>query len=386
MTKFNFLFTFFLFSFFLFQSSDEAQNFKFISMSDSRGINNGVNDTVLSSAVNHILENQKDAKFIVFAGDMIDGNRFNPQKTLQEILHWKDVMKPIYDNPNMIYPKIFPVVGNHEIQHRDDEKNFCNAFPEVFSNCDDTKGLSYSFDYNNVHFTFINTDSWYYGNPNDTTDDKRDWHYIKHFEWMENDIKTAHEKGMKIFTFAHEMPFPTGGHLRDGLPNLGLNFNGEIDSVRKFYLSRRDRFWEILKQNNVIAHICGHEHLYSRQSVDGIYQIISGSAGAPLYRFNPLYGEETLSQDPLIMEMTYSKAFPFYKVLEYNFGPNKNSQKSEDFVGFSAFNYSVFDVQKDFVKVTTYGSFPKEGTNNRFGDDWKIIDEFTIYIKYKMGN
>lgn len=365
----------------LFVQNSFSQNFKFIAMSDSRGINNGVNDTVLSSAVNHIIENHPDVKFIVFAGDMIDGNKFNPQKTESELKHWKEVMKPIYDNPNMIEPKIFPVVGNHEIQHRDDEKNFCNAFPEVFSNCDDTKGLSYSFDYENVHFTFINTDNWYYGNPNDTTDDRRDWHYIKHFEWMENDIVSAHKKGMKIFTFAHEMPFPTGGHLRDGLPNLGLNFTGQLDSVRQFYLNRRDRFWEILKENDVIAHICGHEHLYSRLSVNGVYQIIAGSTGAPLYRFNPLFGEETLSTGPLIMEMTYSKALPYYKALGYNYGPGKNSQKSDDFVGFSAFNYTVFDVQKDFVKVTTFGSFPKEGTNNRLGGDWKIIDEFIINVK-----
>jgi len=318
---------------------------------------------------------------VVFSGDMVDGNKFKPLRTQAELAHWKDVMSPIYNNPNMIYPKIFPIVGNHEIQHRDDEKNFCNAFPEVFNNCDDSKGLSYSIDYENVHFTFINTDNWYYGNPDDTTDDRRDWHYIKHFEWMENDIKSAHEKGMKIFTFAHEMPFPTGGHLRDGLPNLGLNFNGIIDSTRSYYLSRRDRFWEILKENNVIAHICGHEHLYSRQSVDGVYQLIIGSAGAPLYRFNPLFGEETMSNGPLIQEMTYSQALPHFKVLQYNYGPGKNSQKSEDFVGFSAFNYSLIDVKDNHVKVITYGAFPAEGTNNKLGSDWKVIDEFTINFK-----
>lgn len=355
-----------------------AQNFKFIAMSDSRGSNIGVNDEVLSSVVEQIITNHKDAKFAVFAGDMIDGNRFKPEKTVAELAHWKEVMAPIYNNPNMIEPKIFPVVGNHEIQHRDDEKNFCNAFPEVFKDCNDTKGLSYSFDYENVHFTFINTDNWYYGNPEDTTDDRRDWHYIKHFEWMENDIKEAHKNGMKIFTFAHEMPFPTGGHLRDGLPNLGLNFTGEIDSVRKFYLNRRDRFWEILKENNVIAHICGHEHLYSRQSVDGVYQLIVGSTGAPLYRFNPVYGEDTLSKGPLIQEMTYSQALPHYKVLQYNYGPGKNSQKSRDFVGHSAFNYSLIEVKESEVKVTTFGSFPAEGTNNKLGSDWKVIDEFTI--------
>jgi len=358
-----------------------SQNFKFIAMSDSRGPNMGVNDEVLSSAVAHIMKNHTDAKFVVFSGDMVDGNKFKPLRTQAELAHWKDVMSPIYNNPNMIYPKIFPIVGNHEIQHRDDEKNFCNAFPEVFNNCDDSKGLSYSIDYENVHFTFINTDNWYYGNPDDTTDDRRDWHYIKHFEWMENDIKSAHEKGMKIFTFAHEMPFPTGGHLRDGLPNLGLNFNGIIDSTRSYYLSRRDRFWEILKENNVIAHICGHEHLYSRQSVDGVYQLIIGSAGAPLYRFNPLFGEETMSNGPLIQEMTYSQALPHFKVLQYNYGPGKNSQKSEDFVGFSAFNYSLIDVKDNHVKVITYGAFPAEGTNNKLGSDWKVIDEFTINFK-----
>jgi len=35
-----------------------------------------------------------------------------------------------------------------------------------------------------------------------------------------------------IFVLGHEMPFPIGGHLRDGLPNLGLKLTLPLDSTR----------------------------------------------------------------------------------------------------------------------------------------------------------
>ncbi len=52
-----------------------AQNFKFAAMSDSRGSDNGVNTPVLTALVNHMLETSPDIKFVVFAGDMVNGHR-----------------------------------------------------------------------------------------------------------------------------------------------------------------------------------------------------------------------------------------------------------------------------------------------------------------------
>src|SRR3989339_136085 len=172
-----------------------AQNFKFIAMSDSRGSDVGVNEKVLSSLVEHLIKNQPDAKFVLFAGDLVDGSKTNPDQTVKELLHWKDVMSPIYNNPNMVWPKIWVVVGNHEVQHPKDEENFRKIFPDVFLNGpSDEKGISYSFDFEKHHFVFVTSDRWYYGNPNDTTDDKRDWHYIKNLDWLENDLKEARKR------------------------------------------------------------------------------------------------------------------------------------------------------------------------------------------------
>jgi len=352
------------------------QNLKFIAMSDSRGSNKGVNKKVLSSLVEHMMRNQPDAKFVIFAGDLVDGSKTNPTETIEQLLHWKEIMAPIYNNPKMVWPKIWVVVGNHEVQHPKDEENFRKIFPDVFLNGPtDEKGISYSFDYEKHHFVFVTSDRWYYGKPNDTTDDKRDWHYIKNLDWLEKDLMEARKREVSdIFVISHEPAFPIGGHLRDGLPNLGLNLKLPLDSTRQLYLNQRNEFLRILKEYKVTAYICGHEHLYGRESVDGIYQIVAGSSGAPLYYLNPKYDEPKNPEQ----EFTYEQAIPYYQTLNYFYGPGENSQASRDFWGMRAFEYVLFDVKKSKVQVTTYGAFPKENSNTEPGSEIKIIDRFTI--------
>ncbi len=364
---------------FFFSSQLFSQSFKFIAMSDSRGSHNGVNDSVLTVIANHIVENHTDVKFIVFAGDMVDGSKKNPDQTYKELLHWKDVMSPIYNSPNFVWPKIWPVVGNHEIQHRKDEENFRKVFKDVYNNGpEDEKGLSYSFDFENTHFTIVNTDRWYYGDPDDTTDDRRDWHYIKHIDWLEQDLKSARERGIKhIFVASHDMLYPVGGHLHDGLPNLGRNFKFPMDSTQTWYMGQRQAVIDIFEKYDVSAHICGHEHLYSRQYVNGVYEIIAGSSGAPLYNFNPVY-RENADTHYVWEEMSYTDAIPYYEALDYYYGPGENSQATRNFVGKKAFNYVVFDVQEDVINATTYGAFSDPEDNTKMIGEIKIIDEFEI--------
>ena len=358
----------------------EAQGFKFAAMSDSRGQYNGVNEPVLSLLVNHLLKTQPEVKFIVFAGDMTNGHIHNPDSTLNELLYWRKVMSPAYYSKNLVWPKVWPVVGNHEIRNKKDEDNFRKVFPDVFINGpDDEKGLSYSFEFTDSKFIVVNSDRWYYGDPNDTTDDRKDWHYIKHLDWLENELIEAEENKLNhIFVFSHEMAFPTGGHLHDGLPNLGRHIVFPLDSTRLWYLDRRNKFWSLLKKYNVDAHICGHEHLYARQSVDGVYEIITGSTGAPIYKFNPKYRAENVDSVYPGDEMSYAEAVKHYKVLNYFYGPGENSQASRDFVGLRAFNYTVYDVQKDSVVVETYGAFPKIGTKDILDSPIKLVDKFVI--------
>ena len=368
-----------LFSF-IFMPDLFAQEFTFATMSDSRGKDRGSNEIVLSALATHLVANQKEVKFLMFIGDMVEGSDDHPDTTLAELIYWKKIMSPVYNNSNMVWPYIYPVIGNHEARHPNDEDNFRSVFNNVIMNGpSDEKGLTYSLDYMNVHFVCVDTERWYYGDPNDLSDDRRDWHYVKHFDWLENDLQKANERNVNhTFVFGHDVPFPIGGHLHDGFPNLGRRFNPPVDSLKQWHIDQRDKFWQILVDNKVTAYICGHEHIYGRQSVDGVYQIVAGGAGAPLYEFNPTFSEHPDSKIPY-GEMSYNDAVPFYKVLNYNYGPGKNSQSPEDFFGLRAFNYAIFNVKEDKVEVKIYGAFPKEKINYEMNGEIELIDKFEIY-------
>jgi len=368
-----------LFSF-IFMPDLFAQEFTFATMSDSRGKDRGSNEIVLSALATHLVANQKEVKFLMFIGDMVEGSDDHPDTTLAELIYWKKIMSPVYNNSNMVWPYIYPVIGNHEARHPNDEDNFRSVFNNVIMNGpSDEKGLTYSFDYMNVHFVCVDTERWYYGDPDDLSDDRRDWHYVKHLDWLENDLQKANERNVNyIFIFGHDVPFPIGGHLHDGFPNLGRRFNPPVDSLKQWHIDQRDKFWQILVDNKVTAYICGHEHIYGRQSVDGVYQIVAGGAGAPLYEFNPTFSEHPDGKIPY-GEMSYNDAVPFYKVLNYNYGPGKNSQRSEDFFGLRAFHYAIFNVKEDRVEVKIYGAFPKEKINYEMNGEIELIDKFEIY-------
>jgi hypothetical protein len=71
-----------------------------------------------------------------------------------------------------------------------------------------------------------------------------------------------------VFVFGHQPAFPAGRHV-------GLSLDQ--------YPKKRDAFWKLLRQYNVDAYFCGHEHFWAMKVVDGIYQITSGTCGAPIY-------------------------------------------------------------------------------------------------------
>ncbi len=357
-----------------------AQDFKFAAMSDSRGSYEGVNTPVLSALVKHLLNKNPDVKFLVFPGDLVSGNKLSADTTQKQLDNWKKIMSPIYNDTNMVWPKIWLSVGNHEVQNNKDENLFREEFQNVYMNGpDDEKGLTYSFDYDKVHFVFVTTDRWHYSEADEGGG--RDWHYVKHLNWLENDLKSAKARGNKyIFVMSHETAFPIGGHLRDGLPNLGNDLKLPLDSTRQWYINQRDKFWKILSDNKVTAYICGHEHIYGRESVDGVYQITAGSCGAPLYYFNPTM-EDVNSRKYGWSEFHYQDALPYYKALNYNYGPKGNAQASEDFVGKRAFVYVTLKVTPKFVEVKTYGAYPKKDSDRIMGSKIQLLDSFRINNK-----
>ncbi len=355
-----------------------GQNFSFAVMSDSRGRDDGVNSVVLKKLVHHLLSNNKDVKFIIFFGDLIDGVFKDPFVNLEQLKHWKQVMSEAYESPELIGPKVYVTPGNHEIRTPYDEAFFRKVFPNMPKNGPmDEKGLTYSFDYQGVHFLIIDNDRWYYGDLHTLRDDKTDWHKIRHLDWVVQDLAKAKSMGSKwIFVGAHEMPFPVGGHLHDGLANLGRKFKFPLNEKQKQSLRARDSLWNSLVRYGASAYFSGHEHLYGRLSYKGVYQIVAGSSGAPVYDFNPTFEQGDSKRKR--QEFTYKQALPYYKAMGYQYGPGKKSQISNDFVGKRAMHYVLVKVKEDSVIVKTFGMLIKKGSSFKSDGKIKLIDEFVI--------
>ncbi len=368
---------------FILTASVLGQNFSFAVMSDSRGRDNGVNSLVLGKLVHHLLTNNKNVKFIIFLGDLIDGVYKDPFVNLAQLKHWKEVMGEAYKDTNLIGAKVYVTPGNHEIRTPYDEAFFRRVFPDLPKNGpDDEKGLTFSFDYQGVHFLIIDSDRWYYGDLHTLRDDKTDWHRIRHLDWVIKNLANARKRGSKwIFVGSHEMPFPVGGHLHDGLANLGHNFNFPLSEKQKESLRRRDSLWNALVRYGAAAYFSGHEHLYGRVSYKGVYQIVAGSSGAPVYDFNPVYEEGNSKRAK--QEFTYKQALPYYKAMGYQYGPGKKSQISNDFVGKRAMHYVLVNVSEDSVSVKTFGMLIKKGSSTKSDGKIILIDRFVIKKRKK---
>jgi hypothetical protein len=84
------------------------------------------------------------------------------------------------------------------------------------------------------------------------------------------------QRNKKIF-----VPHPLvsgGGHMWDSLPFYDPKYDcdGYDSRFGIDHRTERDRFWNILKKNGVIAYFCGHEHNIQVQQVEGVWHVVSG--------------------------------------------------------------------------------------------------------------
>lgn len=174
----------------------------------------------------------------------------------------------------------YPVVGNHELpgdgsepdyganmdvlRNYDYDPNGAGTPPDIVntgpSGCPET---TYSFDYENAHFVVLNQycDT---GGDTVTSGDVPDHLY----DWLVDDLQaTAQEH---IFVFGHEPAFPQpdadNGRLRHSTDSLNQ------------YPTNRTRFWNLLRDEGVVAYFCGHTHNYSAYYDDGVWQLDAGHA------------------------------------------------------------------------------------------------------------
>lgn len=164
----------------------------------------------------------------------------------------------------------YPVLGNHEVETESDMEYLReyntggNKLPYIVNmGPEGTEETMYSFDYGNSHFVVLNQyfdgtcDVCVDGDVNDPI-----------YRWLRNDL--AKTDKTNIFVFGHEPAF-----VQPDEYNGRVRHNG--DSLDK-YRSTRDRFWNLLEDEKVVAYFCGHTHNYSSVLINNVWQIDSGHA------------------------------------------------------------------------------------------------------------
>ena len=165
----------------------------------------------------------------------------------------------------------YPVVGNHELPssghepYRGANMEWLNSYDYGPVNPGPTgcPTTTYSFDYENAHFVVLNEycDS---SGEDDTDGDVSDHLY----DWLVNDLRNTDKT--HVFVFGHEPAYPQPDADNGRVRHVG-------DSLDK-YPARRDRFWDRLQDDHVVAYFCGHTHNYSAVNIDGVWQVDAGHA------------------------------------------------------------------------------------------------------------
>lgn len=258
---------------------------KFASIADSRGDNNGVNTTILTKIVNCI--NAENVDLVIFAGDAVNGSS-SDATTSSQMDTWVSVMNnlncPWYYSP-----------GNHEIQTATAQENVLRAKVDMPLNgpAGDLE-MVYSFDHQNAHFVSLNSN--HYGQV----------HHVQR-SWLTTDLAATTQP--HVFVYAHEPAYPAGPHIGSSLD---------------VYPSERDDLWNIMSNNNVAMYFCGHEHLYQRTTHGTVRHIINGTCGAPIHTGYP----ETVAKY-------------HYVVVDVNGYDVQCTAKDENAVPFDSWSYSV---------------------------------------------
>jgi hypothetical protein len=189
---------------------------------------------------------EPDAVLIV--GDLIDA--LDDQASVREQWrNWHAAVAPLGAR------YVLPSPGNHDVRgHAWATDLMVEAFPELPRNGPPGyEGLTYAFDHGGVRFISLHSEVF------------RDPHRLGEAQlaWLE--LQLAENRNRYTIVFAHDPAYPVGPHVGSSLD---------------VYPAERDRLWQLLGHYGVTAYIAGHEHLYNRQEIAGVTQIVAGTSGS----------------------------------------------------------------------------------------------------------
>ena len=287
----------------------------------------------------------KNAAFIQFSGDMINGYLAHNAEQQLQYTNWKKAVEPFWH-----YLPFYIGMGNHEAlgyTFRDNNKNykafidgfpfetksaeaaFAEAFVNPLNGPNTEDGNKYDpnpnhidfpsykenvfyYTYGNIAMVVLNSDYWYAPSLSRNTVTSGGLHgYImdNQLNWLKQTIaKLETDKDIDhVFVTQHTPVFPNGGHAKDDMWYHGNNEKRPIIAgkpVDNGILQRRDEYLDILinQSTKVIAVLTGDEHNYNWLPITKdlprypkdyphkkleisrpIFQINNGAAGAPYY-------------------------------------------------------------------------------------------------------
>jgi hypothetical protein len=328
------------------------QPFSFTYASDSRAGQGGGERNVWGSN-NYIMKKimalgqMKQARFMQFTGDLINGYLINKDNMHLQYANWKRAIQPFAH-----YAPMYAGMGNHEalihrFEYREGEETtvfqvdrapyatesaeavFAANFVNPQNGPDSEDGAVYDpnpdqldfpsykenvyyYTYDNVAVIVLNSDYWYAPTTARIPYTSGGMHgYVMDMQlkWLEETVaRLEGEKSVDhIFVTTHTPFFPNGGHVKD---DMWYGGNNEMrpyvmgKAVEKGIIERRDQLLDVLvnRSRKVRAILTGDEHNYNRLLLtpetviypEGyaypkiklsrtIYQINNGAAGAPYY-------------------------------------------------------------------------------------------------------
>jgi hypothetical protein len=234
-------------------------SWQFVTLGDSQGYDNGVNQIILAEIASEIVHQEVDC--VLFNGDLVWSSR--PARFESELLTWRDTMKPVYDANIPVYP----CRGNHE------SWGSIEAWLDVFSDLPANgpvgeEHMTYSVTHKNALIVALDT--------------QINRHRVNQ-PWLNTQL--AGNTVPHVFVFGHEPAFSAfHGDCLDDFPG------------------QRDAFWASLQRAGGRTYFSGHDHFFNHAHVDDgdgnrdndLHQFICGTGGAPFYRFSPPYtGDNT---------------------------------------------------------------------------------------------
>lgn len=203
------------------ETASGSGKFTFLHVSDMQSENEtqyGAFNSVLQAAA----DTAPDAKFIVSSGDQVDLGTNGRQ--------WR-----YFFNVNrgfLMNTYFMPTTGNHEKSGAAVTNNF--VLPNVAEGQNLDTGVYYSYDYNNCHFSVLNTN-----------DDEGDELSSEQVEWLKADVAASDAK-WKIVVL-HKALYSNGSHFDDA----------EVKGFRK-------QLSALLPYLGVDMVLQGHDHVYLR--------------------------------------------------------------------------------------------------------------------------